>query len=251
MDRRISKERVKYLAKLHQKKFRLEEDLVIVEGANIIEQLIQNGYPPLEIYHTEETPLPHGLGGTNCLVGDDAALERICDTKTPQGIAGLYHLPAESEGEFRTALYLDGIADPGNLGTIFRTAAAFGIDTILLSEDCTEVASPKVIRASLGSVFWLRHKTLTHSQLLSLGASKYCLIMEGKIPLNSFQPSGARSVYLIGSEAHGVSPELISRCDGSLRIAMAEGMESLNAAVASAILAHHLYIKQRISDECD
>lgn len=242
MNETLSKERIKFLARLLQKKVRRSERLVVIEGENIISQLTDNGIFPLELYHSERVAIPPNLSHIPALYCTEHDMQRFSEAQTSPGLAALYPIPEESVGEFSTALYLDGISDPGNLGTIFRTCAAFGIGAILLSPECAEVFSPKVIRASLGSVFWMPHITLSHAELLARGNALYCLIMDGKTSLESFDPPLSPAIYVIGSEAHGISPELSRQASGMIRISMAKGMESLNAGIAVGILAHHLHI---------
>jgi len=237
----ISKEHSKHLALLRQKKHRFAEGKVVVEGENLITQLTENGILPLEVYHDERCSVPPQLTGIPGFLCRESDMERICESKTPPGLAALYTVPEEKTVPYRAALYLDGISDPGNLGTIFRACASFGIGAILLSPDCAEVSSPKTIRASLGSVFWVPFRVMDHADLLRQKLSSYSLIMDGETALDGFSPPSDPAIYVIGSEAHGISAELLPRMTGSLRIRMAAGMESLNAAIATGILTHHLY----------
>ena len=240
----ISRERFKFLLSLSRKKDRLAAAQVIVEGANLISQLIQNGILPLELYLEGDhplLPLPQQIPVFKLQKGD---LGRLCDTQTAQGIAALFAHPRPRDAEVRSAFYLDGISDPGNMGTIFRTAAAFGISNIFLSEDCVETSSPKVIRASLGSVWWVPFRVLPPALLLETALPLVCMDMYGDTPLAGYEVPDAKTVYLIGSEARGISPELRRHATRSLRIEMAPGMESLNAAVSAAILAHHLFSRR-------
>lgn len=239
----LSRERLKYLLSLGRKKERLETGQVIVEGANILEQLLCNGVMPLELYLEGDYPLPQIVGNTPVFKLQKGDLERISDTNHPQGIAALYPVPRPRDASFKTALYLDGISDPGNMGTIFRIAAAFGIGAILLSESCVEVSSPKVIRASLGSVYWLPYRVLPANLLIKQKLSLVCLDMKAELELMDYLPKDEPTVYVIGSEAHGISAELVKASTASLKIAMQPQMESLNAAIATGILAHYLYVK--------
>jgi len=239
----LSRERLKYLLSLGRKKERLETGQVIVEGANILEQLLCNGVMPLELYLEGDYPLPQTVGNTPVFKLQKGDLERISDTNHPQGIAALYPVPRPRDASFKTALYLDGISDPGNMGTIFRIAAAFGIGAILLSESCVEVSSPKVIRASLGSVYWLPYRVLPANLLIKQKLSLVCLDMKAELELMDYLPKDELTVYVIGSEAHGISAELVKASAASLKIAMQPQMESLNAAIATGILAHYLYVK--------
>lgn len=241
----LSRERLKYLLSLGRKKERLETGQVIVEGANILEQLVGNALLPLEVYLEGDFPLLQGLGDLPVFKLQKGDMERISDTNHPQGIAALYPVPKPRDASFKAALYLDGISDPGNMGTIFRIAAAFGIGAILLSESCVEISSPKVIRASLGSVYWLPYRVLPPNLLIKQKLPLVCLEMKADTELKDYLPTTEPTVYVIGSEAHGISPELLKASASSLRIAMQPQMESLNAAIATGILAHHLYVSDQ------
>lgn len=235
----ISKSRMRELRKLQQKKQRLSEGKVVVEGLRTLKQLRDWGIKPLEQYCTAgSSPV---WTGVPALVLRDWELGKICDSEHPQGVAALFALPREREVSFRLAFYLDGIKDPGNLGTIFRLAIAFGIGALLLSPDCVEVSSPKVIRASLGSVFKVPFQILEAEQLRSTQAELLLTDASSGEALRSFAPDAARAtVIALGSEAHGLSAGVKALADRTLRIEMGEGMESLNVAVSAGIIAHHL-----------
>lgn len=252
----ISKELLKERAKLHQKKSRRESGLVIIEGENLIEQLISNEIYPAELYLQEERELSPLLQSKDLSISkvftlSSKDLKRLCDTPAPQGIAALYPVPEPkdiSQISFRRAFYLDGISDPGNMGTIFRIAAAFGFDAVLLSPECVETASPKVIRASLGSLFWIPFARLKPSELKQIPARKYALEMEANLSLQAYEPSSEPEIFIIGSEAHGLDSATKALADQTLRIDMARGMESLNAAMAAGIVAYVVYEKEVTSD---
>ncbi len=241
---KLSKNRLKELAGLKAKKHRLEEGKVVVEGLRALAQLQDYGLQPLEQYLTQgEKPLWDGVPAFELREGEMA---QLCASEHPQGLASLYPLPEPRRVEFRRAFYLDGISDPGNLGTIFRVAASFGIDALLLSPDCVEVSSPKVIRASLGSVFRVPFSTLDAAELVRTGAAVYATEAGSGAPLAGFSPpSGARIIVALGSEARGLSAEISKLAGGILRVEMRAGMESLNVAVAAGIIAHHLYALRR------
>jgi TrmH family RNA methyltransferase len=167
-------------------------------------------------------------------------MQRICDSDSPPQIAGLYSIPNETISEFRSAFYLDGISDPGNMGTIFRIAAAFGIECILISPSCCEVASPKVIRSSLGAVYKVPFRTCAATELKAMDTKVIALDMAGKQFLHDYSPDDKPFVMAIGSEAHGLSQDVTAIATLSLRIEMQGDMESLNAAVCAGICAYQI-----------
>ena len=236
----FSKNKARELSKLKQKKQRLSDGKVVVEGLRTLEQLREWGISPLEQYHSGgESPVWAGVPAYELR---DWELARICDSEHPQGVAALFELPRERAVKFQRAFYLDGISDPGNLGAIFRIAAAFALDALLLSPDCVEVSSPKVIRASLGSVFKVPFQILGTEQLRSLKADLILTDAASGEALRAFTPSADQpAVIVLGSEARGIRDGIKALAGKTLRIEMGEGMESLNVAVSAGIIAHHLY----------
>ncbi|MDZ4182661.1 MAG: RNA methyltransferase [Candidatus Cloacimonadaceae bacterium] len=238
----LSKARLKELAKLKQKKYREVEQRVVVEGKRTIMQLLDMGVKPLEIYIAEGTETPVTDPNVPVYILNQHDLTRLCDTIHPQTIAALYDIPQGGSFDFHVAFYLDGINDPGNLGTIFRVASAFGIDGIMLSPDCCEAMSPKTIRASLGAVFQVPWAIVSHHELRSNSAGLVYADMHGKTAMQDFRvPQEGALILAIGSEAQGLSQEIKALAIHSLRIGMKSGMESLNAAVAAGIIAHHIW----------
>ncbi len=236
----LSKNRAGELSKLKQKKQRLREGRLVVEGLRTLVQLRDWGIKPLEQYLEEGAEV----------VWDDVPAyfarswewAKICDSEHPQGVAALFELPRERKVEFGLAFYLDGISDPGNLGTIFRIAVSFGLETLLLSPDCVEVSSPKVVRASLGSVFKVPFRVLEASQLGEIGADLILTDASSGEALGDFTPTPDKAaVIAFGSEARGIGDKLKALASRTLRIEMEAGMESLNVAVAAGIVAHHLH----------
>jgi TrmH family RNA methyltransferase len=235
---RISKAYIAELAKLKQKKYRLGKELMVVEGQRLIDQLEAFGIEPLELFIcSPELEKKQNIRTWVCSADE---MKRFCESEHPAGIAGLYPLPNPGVKSFKRALYLDRVSDPGNLGTIFRTAAALGMDAIFLSEDSCELANPKVVRASLGAVYAIPWEILDYEALLALEAKKVVLDMDADTALEDHRPSLDPEIYILGSEAHGVNKVLMARADSSLKIRMHGSMESLNLAISTAILCYHL-----------
>lgn len=240
----ISKAKLSNLAKLKQKKYRNSEKRHILEGRRLMQQLAQYQVFPLEVYYTAWQDF---LSSFTCPLYQvqERDMLRFTDTDSPPQIAGLYPLPSMHQKPFQRALYLDGVRDPGNMGTIFRLAAAFDIRQILLSPDCCEVSNPKVIRASLGAVYQVPFTVMNYEDLFKMPATKISLDLQGATPLKDFSPPEKPAIYILGSEANGIGDQLLNASDLRLKIEMAEGMESLNVAVACGILCHHLYVNDR------
>lgn len=240
----LSKNRAQSLAALKDKKGRESSGKVILEGVRLMNQLAIYGVYPEEVYHVAGFELgslkvAEAVPSYEC---KDFQLKRFCDTDSPPKVAGLYPLPTASKVAFRKAFYLDRIADPGNLGTIFRLSKAFGMDAILLNEGCAELGSPKVIRASLGAVYSLPFSYVLPSEL---DAESWRIVgteAAAELRLRSFSLSeGESTLIVLGSEAHGLSEEVKRRCHQTLSIEMLPESESINVSIAAGIIAHHLY----------
>lgn len=234
---RISKERLKHLAKFKQKKIRQSENLVIVEGYRLIEQLIKNGIEIEELYVAEDYKLKLQA---KCPIFNlkKYELEKITSTETPQEIAALIKTNLLPIFRKRRLLYLDGISEPGNLGTIIRTAAAFSMDGIILSPDCCEIFNPKVIRASLGAVFFIPIEIHDDNWLKKQSAVKIATSLNNAIPLERFSIPIENWILILGSEATGIKSEILTFADEKIKIPQSSLMESLNVAVAAGILMH-------------
>ena len=172
----------------------------------------------------------------------DALAGYISDTEHPQGIFAIGEIPQQTAAlpKSGTCIFLDGLQDPGNLGTIIRTAESMGVDALLLSQGCPDCFSPKVVRSTMGSCFrqkiW-RTENLSHTMKAMQGDGLLCYaatLTPDAVPLQKL-PHIPFSGIVIGNEGNGVSDEVIECCDGRVYIPMGGAAESLNAAVAAAI----------------
>ena len=139
-------------------------------------------------------------------------------------------------------LILDGVAEPGNMGTIIRTAEAAGIECICLGQGCTDIYAPKAVRSAMGSVFRMKFcgfDAAAAAALKSAGFTIAATALYNSVPIESAKISGKRAI-VIGNEAHGVSDEVLSISDMAVRIDMKGKAESLNAAVAAGIAMYML-----------
>ncbi len=175
-----------------------------------------------------------------------AELSKLCDTKTPQGIVGVFHFRAESAQELlneKIIIALENISDPGNMGTILRNCDWFGIKNILLSPDCAEMYNPKVIRASAGSLFHLNvfeEKDFIGS-LITLKESGFklvCTDLNGS-DLYEYQKN-EKDLIILANEANGPTENLLGICDHKITIPKIGEAESLNVASASAVILSEL-----------
>ena len=169
-------------------------------------------------------------------------LDSLCDTRTPQGVLFLARMPAAAPPEKlagRRYLVLDGLQDPGNVGTIWRTADALGADGLLLVNGCADPFAPKTVRATMGACFRLPVYELEAEELPGLlersGLPLYATALRADTA-DLRRADLSRCALVIGSEGRGVSPGLLAQSRLTVKIPMRPRCESLNAAAAAAVL---------------
>jgi len=240
----ISKQHFKDLLDFRFKKHREERHTFIVEGWRLIKQILAYGVIPQELYLSDVSS-PELLTWANSLSipiyrVSAPQLERLVDTKSPQPVAALLKPKQPVLADWKRIVYLDHISDPGNLGTIVRTTVSAGYDGVVLSPDCCEVLNPKVIRSSLGAVFALPVVVRDYAWLQEQQA---CVIASSLTDAgNLFKATVPNPpfVVVIGSEAHGIHPDLLQKANVRYYIPQLGGMESLNAATAAGIFLYYL-----------
>ena len=236
----LSKSLISQIRLLHHKKHRDEQQLFIVEGAKSCIETLRSDFEIVDCFVTdfllpEDFSLPHikisgkEMERISCL---STASEILCIVKKTN-----YALNELSDT--KPLLVLDAIRDPGNLGTIIRTADWFGFDQILCSEDCVEFTNPKVIQASMGSFLRVKIVYTNLVEYLKTQAHKtiYGLYMNGE-PIQK-QKFTTNDIVIIGSESHGISETLLPYINKKIEISMfpheSTAPESLNAAIAAGV----------------
>lgn len=232
----ISKEEIKQIKSLKLKKFRKEKSLFIVEGPKMLKEAI--AYAPQNIktiYYTESSILDLDISNFNSELITEKELNQISCLKQPQGIVTICnYLPSPSKGsEFKIAL--DNIQDPGNMGTILRLAAWFGVTEILASTNCVDIYNPKVVQASMGAIFNVQVNYLALSDFFELNKLPvYGAMLSGdNIYKSKLSPKG---ILLMGNEGNGVSDKLQKYISKPLYIPKFGQGESLNVAMATGIM---------------
>ncbi len=189
-----------------------------------------------------------GHPDTDAFVLEDENYRRLCDTKHPQGILAVIKKPEIREedifffdGDDGKVIVLEGLQDPGNLGTIIRTAEAAGVKGIVMDRNTADVYSPKVVRSTMGSVFrvpffYTEDLEGAIDRLKENGVKIYAADLSGQ-ELGS-APLEKKRAFVIGNEGAGLSKEISDMCDAKIRIPMKGKVESLNAAVAAALLMY-------------
>ncbi|PID27503.1 MAG: hypothetical protein CSB55_08950 [Candidatus Cloacimonadota bacterium] len=246
---KITQKRIKEIVKLKQKKYRKQFKKVVVNGERIVNQIIDNGVWPEEIYLTcaEDAHIYYEKKLQNVFEVSAQQMRRISNNETPQKVSALFRIVPVKIKSRKKLLYLDKINDPGNLGTILRTAISADFDGVILSSDCVDPFNQKVINASMGAVFSFPFEVMTADELLSLPNQKIVTCLENAENIYEFKPEKS-FVLIIGSEARGISESLIKNSDKRITVPMTGKMESLNVAVAAGIAMSYLNYKSREND---
>jgi TrmH family RNA methyltransferase len=251
-------EKIKEIKKLKEKKYREETNLFVVEGIKIVKEAIEYDADIQKIvisndaigYEVDEEVLKR-IQKYEVMIVSQNVFESISDVKTPQGILAVIKNKENVKVDYNedVIFILDNIQDPGNLGTIIRTLDAAGIKQLIVSNDTVDYMSPKVLRSTMGGAF--RVNVIVADDLLN---------MIDEIKKNGFEVLATdlatdSSIYdikynkkaiVIGNEANGVSNEVKNKADIRVKIPMLGKAESLNAAVATSVIAYE-YVRQRLS----
>jgi len=231
---------------LHARKGRLEQGLQLLEGEKIVREAIHSGIPLADVFVLEgKESFLEELAHTDARVSivSSSVMEAIADVKTPQWVcatAPFQEAPLPHSAPVGLIAALDCVQDPGNLGTIIRTADAMGAVGVLLGDGCADPYSPKVIRSAMGSTFhipiWRGNLPNALKTLRDDGFICICGDLQGDTVLP--QPKD-RCVIVIGNEGHGVSDETAALCHRYC-LPMYGQAESLNASIAAALLLYEV-----------
>lgn len=232
----LNNAKVTYWAKLKMKKYRDVEHLFIVEGEHLVEEALKKGCVT-EIITSEEKE----YSVTTYQVTEEI-MKRLSSLVTPPKVVAVCSClkPDDIKGNI---LIVDRLQDPGNLGTIIRSAAAFNFETIIVSNDSVDIYNDKVIRSSEGMIFNVNIIRDNLSKIIpTLKQKGYYIIgtdvRNGK-PINDFKKYNC--AYIIGNEGSGMSLEAKELCDAFVYLNMTKDCESLNAAVASSIIMYEVF----------
>lgn len=253
-------QQVKQLIQLNKKaKLRSERDVFVVEGPKMFgeapKERIEKAYLSESCfekqYGGQQDRLPAGIA---CEVVQDSVFKAMCDTQTPQGVLCLvkqYHYTLEEllKKERPLFLVLENLQDPGNLGTIMRTAEGAGVTGVILSKGSVDIYNPKTIRSTMGSIYrvpFLYAEDLQQVLVLlrEKGVRSYAAHLQGTETYDREDYTGG-TAFLVGNESNGLSQELASCADCYIRIPMEGQLESLNAGVAASILMYEAYRQRR------
>ena len=235
---------IKELALLSDSKERKNKSKVLIEGEHLVSEAYSLGILE-EILIVDEKDYLDGV--TNYLVTKDI-IKKLSNTITPQNIIGVAKIKKQDIVYGDTILLLDGISDPGNLGTIIRSAKAFGVSSIILSEGSIDIYNEKVIRATQGQIFKMPILKKDLNEVIDdLKRREYLIFSTALKNALNLQDIKEVNKYalILGNEANGISSEVIKKSDASIKIEMDEAVESLNVAVAGAICLYTLNSKRK------
>jgi RNA methyltransferase, TrmH family len=240
-------------ALLTRARTRRKEGKVVLEGARLVRDAWDNGSRPEFVLYTPG--VDNGLVDLlerrriDALPVDEKVMQYVTDTQSPQGIVGVFPTPQpELPADAQAVLIADAISDPGNLGTLIRSAAGAGVDAVILAPNCVDAYNPKVLRGGMGAHFRLPVLDMTWPQIRERVAAGRVFLADGAgdVPYDAEVWGSESWALIVGSEAHGASDEAVAIATGRVFIPMAHATESLNAAVAAAVILFEAARQRRV-----
>ena len=243
---------------LKSSKARREQGVFIVEGIKMFLEakkfgLIEKAFLSEELYRDWVQYVT--LRDINYEVVENKVFKEISDTMTPQGIIAVArmknaYLDDILEEESLSLVFLENLRDPGNLGTILRTAEGAGVSAVILSKESVDMYNPKVVRATMGSIFRMRFLYVDNirgamRQAQNAGVHLYATHLRGKQFYDEIE-YGSKVGIIIGNEANGITEETARLADSYVKIPMCGHVESLNAAVATSIMMYEIFRQRRL-----
>ena len=231
--------KIKEIGKLiSDNSYRKERKEFVIEGFHLLEMALEDRLVKA-IFSLE--PLKNiDEKITNYVVSEDI-LKKISTQKNPQGVIAICSMRKEKEISHNNVLYLDGVSDPGNLGTLLRTALAFSFKDVILSKGSVSLYNEKTISSSQGAIFRLNIISGDEQNLINLKEKGYKILateIKGSVELKNIKKSD-KQVLILGNEAHGINEKILNLADERIRIDINE-IESLNVAICGAIMMHYL-----------
>ena len=244
-----SKNQLKWVRKLHQQKYRQEEGLFLAEGVKVVDELLSSKLEVVHVFATEAWIEDNPQVKREVIAVSPKELETISTLMQPNQVLAVARIPVSGEMlsiEGGWSLLLDRINDPGNLGTIIRTADWFGIPEVFVAEHSVEIWNPKVIQAAMGSVFRMSIHVVDPISFLGSRRGQqpvYGMLLDG-MPIGQ-DTLNEPGIVVIGNESRGISPELMPAITHRITIPGADAIgqgraESLNASLATAIVCYEI-----------
>ena len=240
----VNNDLVKETAKLLRSKYRDESRLFLIEGEKGVKEAIQAGITLEKVFVLEGY---NDFDTYNPIETTEAVLSKISDAKSAPKVIAVARQPKNDINAFRNykrTILLEGIKDAGNLGTILRTASAFGIDGIVLFGDTVDLYNPKCVRSTVGCLWKtpvIQIKDFNTLRNIFTNFERIATLPKGEnvIPLNTYTPA-EKTLIMFGSEADGLSNELKNFATKNITIEMAENVESLNLSVSAAVVMYKI-----------
>ena len=235
-------------SKLVDRRRREETGTFTIEGIKLFSEAVGAGVRMRAVFVTDAALGKYSgeiekAGCAKVYSVTDEVFDKLSTESAPQGVFAVceqFKAPGRAVSADPFALVLDGVADPGNLGTIIRCADALGADCVYIGDGGADVYNPKTVRGAMGSIFRVRTERVNAAdQVLHLQGEGYkvyaATLDERAVDVRRADISG-KVAFVIGNEGHGVSPDVAAACGGSVIIPMTDGVQSLNAAVAASLL---------------
>lgn len=239
----VKNDTIKQWNRLKKKKYREEAQQFLVEGHHLVEEAIRSNWTISTIILQEGIEASLDLSQYHVITVSDHVMQHLADTKTPQGIIAIVQMQDTKLQQLDRLLLLDSIQDPGNVGTIIRTADAAGFSGVILGNQTVDLHNDKLIRASQGSTF---HIPIVQADLAKLveslqhtGVTIWASTLEEARPVNELQIP-EKLALIVGNEGSGVSPELLAKVNQRVHIPIYGQAESLNVSVASGIMLYQI-----------
>lgn len=239
-------------AALKEKKYRDEKRCFLAEGIKLFEEAVASGIEIEKVFVTEKNiNICRNVPEDKVYEVTDEVLEKISTEKSPQGVIcvlkaidkihiinKIYNKVDFSDGH--TVMILSSVRDPGNIGTVIRSARALGCDELILSRDCADIYNPRTVRAAMGTLFRQR---ITYSEDLpktielmkQTGYKVYAAMLDSKAQRLDDMDIDRKTVFIVGNEGHGIDRNVAEAAGNSVYIPMVNGVESLNAATAASL----------------
>lgn len=241
----IQNHRVKEWKKLHTKKGREKTGRFIVEGFHLVEEAKKTGQKIKEVIYQEDVVLPEFISSEKTIAVSKAVFKEISQTETPQGVIAVVEQSKQelSLEDTKSLLMIDAVQDPGNLGTMIRTADAAGMGGVVLGKGTVDLYNDKVIRATQGSLF---HIPIVQGDLSSymreLQANHFAVWATALEGANDYMDVEVteKVAIIVGNEGAGINPDILSLADERVKIPIYGQAESLNVSIAAAIIMYDL-----------
>lgn len=222
--------------------YRREQGEYIGDGVKLLEEAVRWRAPITTVVYTKGTPVPAVPDGVRLVEVSEDLMRSISPMEAPQGALFVARIPENALPEClpgRRYLVMEGVQDPGNVGTILRTADAYEADGVILLEGCADLYNPKTVRSTMGALFRVKAWNTTLNELCSVLRRSELPLLGAALREDTVDAREAdlhHAAILIGSEGRGLSEAALAACDKTIKIPMSERCESLNAAVAAATL---------------